>query len=233
MHDVTYPETLAWVDERIARGGRHQICTVNAEFIIRAQHDPAFNRLLLNSDLNVPDGISMIWAARRGGHPLRERVTGSDLLPQMCARAAHRGWRVFFLGAAEGVADACAARMQADYPGLNVCGTFAGNAQPDGDAEALAHLAVAQPNLLFVAYGAPAQDKWLARNLPAIGVERGGLVGIGVGGAFDFVTGRQKRAPLAVRKLGLEWLWRLALQPQRLQRQLSIPEFIVRVLLTR
>src|SRR5258708_2971953 len=104
VHDVTYPETLSCIADFIVEGGTHQICTVNPEFVMTAQTDPEFMRILQQADLCVPDGIGVLWAARRLKQPLHQRVAGSDLVPLLANEAAARQWRIFFLGAAEGVA---------------------------------------------------------------------------------------------------------------------------------
>ena len=153
---------------------------------------------LTQADLVLPDGVGLLWAARRLGGRLPERVAGSDLIYRLCERAAARGWRIYFLGAAEGVAAAAADRLQALYPGLAVAGAYAGSPRPDEAEGLVARVRAARPDLLLVAYGAPAQDKWIAHNRLALGVP----VSIGVGGAFDFVTGVAVRAPVWLPKSG-------------------------------
>jgi N-acetylglucosaminyldiphosphoundecaprenol N-acetyl-beta-D-mannosaminyltransferase len=164
----------------------------------------------------------------RGQH-LRERVAGSDLVPRLAAEAAQRGWRPYFLGAAPGVAQKAAAILAARHPGLSVAGCYAGSPAPEEEAAITALIRSSQANLLFVAYGAPQQDLWLARNL----VKTGAAVGIGIGGAFDFIAGVSRRAPDWVQRIGFEWLYRLVNEPWRWRRQLVLPQFALRVLLRR
>jgi N-acetylglucosaminyldiphosphoundecaprenol N-acetyl-beta-D-mannosaminyltransferase len=198
-----------------------QLCTVNPEFVMDARRDPAFAAALHQADLRVPDGIGILWAARRLGRPLRERVTGSDGIYRISERAAERGWRVFYLGAAPGVAEQTATLLGRRYPGLQVAGTYAGSPAPADWPEIARRLVAAQPDVLFVAYGHPRQDLWIAQRRAEIPA----AVAIGVGGAFDFVAGVARRAPAWVQRLGLEWLYRLFREPWRWRRMARLPVF--------
>ncbi len=214
VHAVTMAQTLAWVDAAVAGRIPRQICTANPEFVMAAQRDREFLELLNRADLVIPDGIGLLWAARRQGACIPERVAGSDLIYRLAELAAPHGWRLYFLGAAEGVAQRAAETLQARYPGFVVAGAFAGSPRPEDNAALVARVKAARPDVLMVAYGAPAQDKWIARNLSEIGVP----VSMGVGGSFDFVAGVVPRAPLWLQRLNLEWLYRLCQQPRRFRR---------------
>ena len=234
IHDAGFDDACAQVAAWLATSGTRQIATVNPEFIMIARRAPAFAAALRQTDLNVPDGVGVLWAARRLGHPLRERVGGADLMIRLCERAAAVGWRVFLLGAGEGVAAQAGAVLTGRYPGLIICGNHAGS-PADGDAAGItARIRAARPHLLFVAYGAPAQDLWLNRHLSDClpdGEAAPGLVGMGVGASFDYLTGVQKRAPAWAQQAGLEWLYRLLRQPWRLRRQMALPRFAALVML--
>jgi N-acetylglucosaminyldiphosphoundecaprenol N-acetyl-beta-D-mannosaminyltransferase len=227
VDDVTYEQALAHVERCIGEGGVHQIATVNVEFIMQARHNPAFKRVLAGADLCVPDGIGVLWASRRQGRPLRQRVAGVDLVERIAARAAERGWRIYFLGAAPGVAERAATTLAQRYPGLKIAGCYAGSARREEEQEIVGWVRAAEPDVLLVAYGAPHQDLWIARNQAQIGVP----VAMGVGGAFDFIAGVTQRAPGWVQRAGLEWLHRLLRQPWRWRRQLAIPHFMLLVVL--
>ncbi len=203
-----------------------QICTVNPEFIMTAQKDINFYNILNRCDLCIPDGVGLLWAARRLGVQLPERVTGSDGVPKIAERAAHDGWRLFLLGAGPGVAEKTARILKDRYPGLQIAGTHAGSPSAQEENEIAAKVAASNADILFVAYGAPNQDKWIARNLPRLNVS----VAMGVGGAFDFIAGVTQRAPLWMRRAGIEWLHRLIKQPWRLRRMLRLPLFVLTVL---
>lgn len=226
VDDVTGDETLALIERFIAERMPHQICTVNTEFIMAAQRDETFRNVINNAALCPPDGVGVLWAARRLGYPLRERVGGSDMVERIAARAAQSGWRMFLLGAAPGVAEKAAAALRARYPELVVAGTFAGSPVLEQQEAIVERIAAVQPDALLVAFGAPAQDFWIARNQSRLQVP----VAMGVGGAFDFIAGVTRRAPQWVQRLGLEWLHRLAREPWRWRRQLALPRFIWRVL---
>ncbi len=221
VHDVTTDETLAFVAQWIAEGGAHQIATVNPEFLMKARSDAPFRATLQRAALCIPDGIGVLWAARLRGKRLRERVAGSDLVPQLSAEAARQGWRIFYLGAAPGVAEKAAAILAARYPGLIVVGCYAGSPAPEEEDDIVARVRASQADVLFVAYGAPKQDLWLERNL----ARTGAAVGVGVGGSFDFIAGVARRAPRWIQRIGLEWLYRLAREPWRWRRQLALPQF--------
>ncbi|MYC94442.1 MAG: WecB/TagA/CpsF family glycosyltransferase [Caldilineaceae bacterium SB0661_bin_32] len=204
-----------------------QVCTVNPEFIMTARRQPAFAQALAAADLCTPDGVGVLWAARLAGIHLAERVTGSDGIHLICERAAARGWRVFFLGAAPGIAERAAVELARLYPGLRVAGTYAGSPADTDWPQIRRRLTAAHPDLLFVAYGHPRQDIWIHQHREALPV----AVALGVGGAFDFVAGVTPRAPLWLRRLGLEWLYRLVRQPWRWRRMAALPLFALLVLL--
>lgn len=228
VHQVDFAATLALIRAWIAAPGPtcRQICTVNPEFIMDAQRDPHFAAVLRRADLRVPDGVGVLWAARRQGVVLRERVTGSDGIYRISAAAAQAGWRIFLLGAAPGVAEMAAQKLAARYSGLHVAGTYAGSPHDADWPTIRARLLAAQPDILFVAYGHPRQDLWIDRHrdeLPA-------RVAMGIGGALDFVAGVTQRAPVWMQRLGLEWLHRLMRQPWRWRRMARLPLFVVEVL---
>ena len=214
LHAVTTAETLAWIEAAIAARTPRQICTANPEFLIAAQRDRAFFDLLNRADLVLPDGVGLLWAARWLGSNLPERVAGSDLIDRVAERAAQMGWGLYFLGAREGVAQKTAEILRARYPGLKIAGAFGGSPRIEEEDEIVKRVKAARPEVLFVAYGAPIQDKWIARNQAQLGVP----VSMGVGGAFDFVAGVAQRAPRWMQRAGVEWLHRLGRQPWRARR---------------
>jgi N-acetylglucosaminyldiphosphoundecaprenol N-acetyl-beta-D-mannosaminyltransferase len=226
VDDVTMDEAVERLAGFAASGHFHHAVTVNPEFVMAARRDPDFAAVINRADLSAPDGAGLLWAARRRGQPLRQRVAGVDLVVRLAAVAAQRGLRLFLLGAAPGVAEAAAATLAAHNPGLVVAGTFAGSPRAEEEDAIVARIVQAQPHILFVAYGAPQQDLWVARNRQRLPV---GLA-MGVGGAFDFICGRRRRAPLWMQRLGLEWLHRLYHEPWRWRRMLALPRFVWAVL---
>lgn len=217
--------------DRIAQlvdaGGHHLVATVNPEFVMRAGADPEFARVLESADLCLADGSGVVWAARRQGCAIKEPVTGVDLIPPLAALCTRRHFRLFLLGAAPGVAAELAARLRAEQPALEVA-AHSGSPDPSSDAETLALIASYRPQVLLVAYGAPRQELWIDRLSERLGV----AVAIGVGGAFDYLTGGVPRAPAWMRRAGMEWLFRLVRQPWRIRRMAVLPLYAMRVLRT-
>lgn len=228
VHAVTMAQTVEYVRAFMQEPRLHQIATVNPEFVMRAREDAAFRQVLAEADLCLPDGVGLLYAARYQGRQLPERVPGSELVYHVAELAAREGWRLFLLGAAPGVAEEAADILQRHYPELVIAGTYAGSPDPAENEEIVARINESQAEMLYVAYGAPRQDKWIARNREALPTVR---VAIGVGGSLDFITGRAVRAPRWVQQLGLEWLHRLLHEPWRWRRMLALPQFAWRVLL--
>jgi N-acetylglucosaminyldiphosphoundecaprenol N-acetyl-beta-D-mannosaminyltransferase len=225
VDDATYEDLLSSVDRFIAEGCPHQVVTLNPEMLVAAAGDPDFAALLNAADLNVADGVGLMLAARVLGHPLRQRVTGSDGIYRLAAHCAKRGYRLFLLGAAPGVAEVVAHKLQNQFPGLEVAGTYSGSAKPEDLDPIVSLVQSAKPHLLLVAYGVPVEEIWIAQNRARLGVP----VMVGVGGTFDFVAGVTKRAPSWMRRFGLEWLHRLVLEPWRWRRQLALPRFAIMI----
>jgi N-acetylglucosaminyldiphosphoundecaprenol N-acetyl-beta-D-mannosaminyltransferase len=222
VDDVTYRETLDLLHSYVESRAPHYVVTPNPEFVMAARRDPRFRAALAGAALAVPDGGGLLLAARLWGRPFREQVRGTDLVYQLAALGAREGHRWFLLGAAPGVAEAAGRALAARYPGLQVVGTYAGTPRLEDDDATRAAIDAARPvDVLLVAYGAPGQEYWMARNVAALGVP----VAIGVGGVLDYIAGRTPRAPRWLRELGLEWLFRLLIQPWRWRRQLALPQF--------
>jgi N-acetylglucosaminyldiphosphoundecaprenol N-acetyl-beta-D-mannosaminyltransferase len=226
VHCVVENDVLALVLDRIGKRELTHIVTVNAEFVMMARRDERFRDVLAAADVSTPDGAGVVWAGRRQGATFRRRVGGSDLIWSLSRQAAHHGQSVFLLGAAEGVAAKAALRLRTAIPGLVIGGSYAGSPAP-GEQDSIVDLVRASgAEILFVAFGAPEQDLWIARNL----ARSGAVVGMGVGGSFDYMAGTARRAPVWMQERGLDWLWRLIQQPWRWRRMLALPAFVWAVL---
>jgi len=226
VDDVTLAEAVAISHACIRSGEPHRIVTPNAEFVMAARRRPAFRKILNDSTLAIPDGAGLLLAGRLLGTPLREQVAGTDLADRIAGLCAREGYRLFLLGAAPGVAEEAARRLEERHPGLMVAGAFAGSPDPAADETTRARLQAAGPiDALFVAYGGEKQESWIDRNQAALGIP----LAIGVGGALDFISGRVPRAPRVMRRLGLDWLFRLIVEPWRWRRQLALPRFVIAV----
>ncbi|MDJ0753751.1 MAG: WecB/TagA/CpsF family glycosyltransferase [Ardenticatenaceae bacterium] len=227
VHLITMDQTIAWVEGAMAHHHTYQIATVNPEFVMTAQQDPDFLTILQSADLCLPDGIGLVWASRLLKKPLPERVPGSDLVYRLAQACADHGWRLFLLGAAPGVAEEAAAVLKNLYPALMIAGTFAGSPDPREDQALVERINQSEADMLFVAYGAPRQDKWINRNRNRLTTIH---LAIGVGGSLDFITGRSVRAPRWIQNLGLEWLHRLFKEPWRWRRMLALPQFAWKII---
>lgn len=226
VHGVTIAGALETVMTFMREPGLSQIATVNPEFVMKAQDDSQFLSILQKADLCIADGVGLLFAARWKGQRLPERVAGSDLVYLLAEQAQMNHWRLFLLGAAPGVAESAGTRLQEQYQGLIIAGTHAGSPDPVEDDQIIKLINDSQADLLYVAYGAPGQDKWIARNRQQLKTVR---VAMGVGGSLDFISGRTARAPQWSQRLGLEWLYRLYKEPWRWRRMLALPHFIIKV----
>ena len=200
----------------------HSVYTPNPEIIMAAQKDKALMDALYHASLIVPDGIGVVLASRLfKGPKLPERVAGYDLVQNLFAHMATTDYTVYFLGGAPGVSEEAAKVMQKKYKGLKITGTDHGYFKESEEEAVIQRIQAAKPDLLLVGLGAPKQEKWIEKNRGVLPVK----VCIGVGGSFDVMAGKVKRAPVAFQKLGLEWFYRLITQPTRAKRMLQLPVF--------
>jgi len=218
-------DALAWACRARGEPRPRQIITANPLILMAAGSHPGLSAALRAADLVVADSVGIVWAARRGGRSV-SRVPGIDLMERLCATAAGDGARVGLLGAAPGVAEKAAAALRSQHPGLNVVFVQDGFFSPTEESGVLARAQAAATDYLFVALDTPRQDDWIHRQLSVLGAR----VVMGVGGSFDVLAGRLRRAPRWMRKFGLEWLYRLNQEPRRWRRMAALPRFVLRVL---
>lgn len=236
INNVSLNQTITLINNFIVHSHPKQIVTVNPEFIMTASDDKEFKQILNNSDLSVPDGSGLLFVSRYIlKKPLQERVTGVDLVWAITKLASKKKYPIYFLGGAPNVAEKTALMLKNKYSDLIIAGSYAGNPKirdskfndfrelrmtdikrgiKDPNMEIVKKIRQAKPKILFVAYGAPKQDKFIARYKKILNVP----VMMGVGGTFDFISGKTHRAPRWIQKIGLEWLWRLLLEPWRWKR---------------
>ena len=217
---------IALVKRFIAQGTPHHIVTADASMVVTAAQDPEFAAIVACADLVTPDGAGILWATRRMGTPVRAKVSGVDLAARCCALSAKEGWRVFFFGAAPGVAEEAAARVRARHPGANIVGFRDGFFKPEEEAQVVAEIREARPDILLVALGIPKQEKFISRHKAALGVP----VCIGVGGTLDVFSGAVRRAPVWMQNSGLEWAYRLASNPKKISKVALLPRFVLMTL---
>ena len=238
LSPVNMEEALDRVEGFIASGVPHQVLTTDANAILTSRHDPEYLKIMRGAALTTPDGFGVIWGARLLNLPIYERVTGVDMVTGICERAAVKGYKIYILGSAEGVAATAAHNLAKRYPGLQVAGTHNGFWRKEGEARGLSKeqsdaqmadkICAADPDVLFVAMGIPMQEKFIAAQLQRMNVP----VAIGVGGSFDVYSGKFNRAPVYVQRIGLEWLYRVWIEPTRWKRMGYVPRFMLVALKT-
>lgn len=226
---VTMDEAVAELDHCVESGKPALVVTANPEIIMTAREDKEFATILSQANLVVADGAGVVAAGRILGRPIPQRVPGIELAGALLELAAKRGYKVFFLGAKPGVADEAARVAQDRYPGLIVAGTHHGYFSEDESPSVEAQVRSAKPDIVLAGLGAPKQEKWLSRYLAS----SGSGVGIGVGGSFDVMAGKVKRAPRIFQALGLEWFYRVATDRKRIRRTGKLFRFAFDVIIAR
>jgi N-acetylglucosaminyldiphosphoundecaprenol N-acetyl-beta-D-mannosaminyltransferase len=225
-------EAIDAVEALVVGGLGGLVFTPNVDHVVVAEQDARLRAAYQAADLSLVDGTPVLWAARLLGRSLPEKVSGSDLIQPLAVRAAERGWRIYLLGAREGVAARAKEVLERQHPGLQVVGTSSPqidlSKDPADQEDVLAAVRAARPHLLFLALGAPKQEIWAHRIRDRVCP----AVILGIGASLDFVAGTAKRAPRWVSDAGFEWLYRLAHEPARLWRRYLIrgPKFVSVVL---
>jgi N-acetylglucosaminyldiphosphoundecaprenol N-acetyl-beta-D-mannosaminyltransferase len=222
---VDMDEAQRRVSQLVAQRRFAHVVTFGSEMAMLARRDATYRDVVNGADLVVPDTIGVVYAARMLGLPVREQVAGIELVERLCADCAKEGTKVFFLGGAPGVAQEAGAALQRRYAGLQIVGTQHGYFSDADEPAVIERIRSSGAQLVFVALGFPRQELWARRHAAALG----SVVCIGVGGSLDVLSGRTRRAPRMMRALGLEWLYRLVSEPQRLRRQLALPQFAMLV----
>jgi N-acetylglucosaminyldiphosphoundecaprenol N-acetyl-beta-D-mannosaminyltransferase len=217
VDSLTFAAALDAIEGLVESGQGGAVFTPNVDHVVMAESDAAFREAYANASLSLADGQPLVWASRLLGSPVPERVSGSDLLGPLLARAGERGWRVFLVGGAPGCAKAAAERFVAAYR-VQIAGIEDGRidlAQGAASEALIERIREARPHLVLVALGAPKQELWIAARRERIAP----AVSLGIGAALDFAAGAVRRAPGWMRRAGLEWLYRLAQEPRRLARR--------------
>lgn len=219
---ITYAseeQILEYIFKRIEeKGKKFYIVTPNPEILMFALRHPSYQRILNDAVLSIPDGIGVLMAGKVLKKKIIGRITGVDLMEKMCDQSSNRLINIGLLGGRGSVAEMTAECLRKKYPGLRV--VFA-NSEWNKSKMTDKHI-----DILFVAFGFPKQEEWIAKNLESLPV----TCAMGVGGAFDYISGKVPRAPKLIRSVGMEWAFRLLVQPWRVKRQLVLPQFIVAVL---
>lgn len=232
IDNLSMAETLAAIEGLVQQGKPCYVTNPNVDIIIRYNSDPEFADYYNGGALCLVDGMPILWAAKFFGRPLKEKISGSDLVPKVCELANQRGYQLFFLGGRPGAAQAAKETLLQTLPDLKVVGTYAPPFGFERDQMELNKIAQmikdAKPDILFVGLGAPKQERWIKKYHQELGVP----VSMGVGVTFEFIAGIVKRAPKWMQNTGLEWFWRLCMEPGRLWKRylLDDPQFFMIIL---
>jgi N-acetylglucosaminyldiphosphoundecaprenol N-acetyl-beta-D-mannosaminyltransferase len=224
IDNVSMDEALFLIEERIRQREPSFMVTPNVDHIVKLQKDPEFRRIYEEAASALPDGMPLLWAGRLLKTPLKEKISGSDLVPRLCERAACEGYRLFFLGGRPGAARQAKARLEEKFPSIQIVGThsppmgFERDAEENKKIEEL--IKGVCPDILLVGLGAPKQEKWIHNHYKRLQVP----VSVGVGVSFEFMAGMVKRAPQWMQRAGLEWFWRLMMEPGRLWKRYLIDD---------
>ena len=216
------------LDQGIQSGLSGYVCVTGVHGVMEAQEDPGFLSILNGAAINTPDGMPLSWVGRIQGFKEMDRVYGPDFMLEVCKLSLRRGYRHFLYGGQDGVAPLLASRLQERFPGLQVVGTYTPPFRPLNSEEENQLLALVQqtrPHIVWVGLSTPKQERFMAAYLERLGVP----VMVGVGAAFDMHTGRLGDAPQWVKRIGMQWFYRLLQEPRRLWKRYLInnPRFIV------
>jgi N-acetylglucosaminyldiphosphoundecaprenol N-acetyl-beta-D-mannosaminyltransferase len=229
IDNLSLEETLERIEGFVRSGASHQHVVVNVDKLVKASKDEGLRRIINECALINADGMPVVWASRLLGTPLKERVAGIDLFDALVRRAAQKGWRVFFLGAREEVVRGVKELYESQLPALRVAGYRNGYWKPDETAGVAEQIRQSQADLLFVAISSPMKEEFLGSYQPLMRVP----FAMGVGGSFDVVVGKVKRAPLWMQKSGLEWFYRFLQEPRRMFRRYFVEDALFGWLLLR
>ena len=213
--NVTMAEAVARVEDCILSGHTHQIATANLDFARNALKSEYLQRIICDCSMVLPDGAPMLWASSLLKTPLKQRVTGVDLVPELARLSAQKGYRLFFLGSSEESSAAAAQVLEQRYPGVQIVGRYSppvAALHEMNNEDILRRINAARPDILLVAFGNPKQEIWIHRHRDRLDA----CVAIGIGGALNMIAGSLKRAPAWVQSLQCEWLYRMAQEPRRL-----------------
>lgn len=224
IDNLTMQETLQAIDQLIQEDGNSYVVTPNVDHIVQLETDKELQDVYANASLILTDGKPLLWIAKLYGTQIKEKISGSDLFPLLCDMAAKKEYKMFFLGAAEGVAAKAAENLKKRYSGLQVAGTYSPPYGFEKDALEIKKIAEmikeAQPQILIVGLGCPKQEKFIWNNREYLNVP----VSLGLGASFDFEAGNIKRAPRWMQKCGFEWLFRITQDPKRLFKRYIIDD---------
>lgn len=227
IDNLTMREAIREMDRMIKDGGTHYVVTPNVDHIVRLEKDIGLQKAYSEADLILTDGKPLLWISRLYGNPIKEKVSGSDLFPLLCRLAAHRGYKMFFLGAAEGVADLAAENLRRKNKGLKICGTYSPPQGFENDRvqcdQIIERIKETNPDILIVALGCPKQEYFIHKYRKRLNVP----LSLGLGASLDFEAGTVTRAPKWMQLHGLEWLYRILQEPRRMLKRYLVNDISI------
>ena len=216
IDNLNMDEAVEAIDELINKRENSYVVTPNVDHILRLEDDKEFAEIYKNASLRLTDGMPLVWISKMKHTPIKEKVSGSDMFPRVCELAAKKGYSVFLLGAAEGVAAKAAENLQNKYHGLKIAGTYSPSfgfeEKEDEINKIIKMINETKPDVLAVGLGSPKQEKFIYKYKDQLNVP----VSLAIGASIDFEAGNKKRAPRFMQKAGLEWLYRLCKEPRRM-----------------
>ena len=216
IDNLNMDEAVDAIDELINKRENSYVVTPNVDHILRLEDDKEFAEIYKNASLRLTDGMPLVWISKMKHTPIKEKVSGSDMFPRVCELAAKKGYSVFLLGAAEGVAAKAAENLQNKYHGLKIAGTYSPSfgfeKKEDEVNKIITMINETKPDVLAVGLGSPKQEKFIYKYKDKLNVP----VSLAIGASIDFEAGNKKRAPRFMQKAGLEWLYRLCKEPRRM-----------------
>lgn len=226
VHPLTMQEAVEELEGRLLEDSQTFVVTANAEIIMMCQQDAAYNRIITQeAELVLPDGAGAVWAGRYLGYQVPERVAGFDLYNKLLALSAQKGYKAYFFGGSPGIAEAAKAKAESLYPGVSIVGCHNGYFTEADEQDIINDINASGAEMLFVALGAPKQEKWLSEHRKQLQPK----ILMGIGGSFDVLAGKMERAPKWMQDASMEWAFRLYKQPSRFMRMLALPKFVLKV----
>lgn len=224
VDNLTMDEAISKIEQLINKKKPSYVVTPNVDHIVKLEDDIEFKKVYENADLILTDGMPLVWISKMKGKPIKQKVSGSDLFPRVCKLSAEKGYKIFLLGAAKGVAAKAAKKLMEKYEGLEVIGTYSPTYGFENNEEEINKIIKiihkAKPDVLAVGLGAPKQEKFLYKYISQLNVP----VSLAIGASIDFEAGNVKRAPLWMQKVGLEWFYRLIKEPKRMFKRYIIDD---------
>lgn len=231
IDNITIEEAGKNTEELIAKSNKtcKMVFAPNVEFIMAAQKDKQYFELLQKSSLSTPDSIGVIMGAKLQKKAFKQRIPGQSYFRKIIELSDKKGYSIYLLGGEPGIPEKTRENLQNIYPNVNIVGLHHGYFDKNEEKEVIEEINKLQPNMLFVALGAPRQEKWIGEHQHELKVD----VAAGQGGTYDYEAGKIKRAPEWIQKIGMEWLYRLIKEPQRIKRQIVIPKYLIKILFTK